>query len=432
MKAFVTRRKRLAGTIAVLVVAASAIAAVSVSGAQARSGADELKGAGATFPAPLIAAWQQKYEAAKGVKITYNPIGSGGGISAITNKTVDFGASDAPMTPDQFKSCGGCVELPWALSATSVMYNLPGLPNNLHITGPIIAGHLPRPDQEVERPEDQGRQQGRQPPVDGHHPRLPERLQRHDVQLHDVPEHGQQAVEEQPGRGTSVNWPAGVGARGSSGVSGVISQNSRRRRLRGHRLRPEEPPEVLLGAEPREEVRTARARRHQGRLAGRPQVQPAVERAVDREPARQPTLRKAYPICTYTYVILRTQSDKANLLKPFVTWALTSGQQYGPPLIFQPIPKYVVTTREGDAQEGPLLGSQNRADVSRARTSTGPRRPPAAGPLASRRRDPLRGHVRGGAHRRPPPGAHHPGGPRRGLAGDAEVRPPLPDDSGLG
>jgi len=52
---------------------------------------------------------------------------------------------------------------------------------------------------------------------------------------------------------------------------------------------------------------------------------------------------KAYPICTYTYVILRMQSGKANLLKPFVSWALTSGQQYGPPVIFQPIPKYVVT-----------------------------------------------------------------------------------------
>ena len=48
--------------------------------------------------------------------------------------------------------------------------------------------------------------------------------------------------------------------------------------------------------------------------------------------------RKAYPICTYTYVLLRTQSEKATLLKPFVTWALTSGQQYGPPLIFQPVP----------------------------------------------------------------------------------------------
>ena len=51
---------------------------------------------------------------------------------------------------------------------------------------------------------------------------------------------------------------------------------------------------------------------------------------------------KAYPICTYSYVLLRLQSNQANLLKPFVTWALTTGQQYGPALVFQPIPKYVV------------------------------------------------------------------------------------------
>jgi phosphate transport system substrate-binding protein len=53
--------------------------------------------------------------------------------------------------------------------------------------------------------------------------------------------------------------------------------------------------------------------------------------------------RKAYPICTYTYVILRTQSNQAALLKPFINWALTAGQASGPQLIFQPIPKIVVT-----------------------------------------------------------------------------------------
>ena len=139
MRAFATRRKRFLGGISVLLVAASAVAAVSVAGAQARSSAGELKGAGATFPAPLIAVWQQQYESRKDVKISYNPIGSGGGITAITNKTVDFGASDAPLTPDQFNACNGCVQLPWVLSATSVMYNIPGAPNNLRITGAIIA-----------------------------------------------------------------------------------------------------------------------------------------------------------------------------------------------------------------------------------------------------------------------------------------------------
>src|SRR4249919_1716166 len=100
MRAFATKRNRVISLISILLVAGSTVAAVSVSGAQARSGSGELKGAGATFPAPLIAVWQQQYEAKKGVKITYNPIGSGGAISAITNKTVDFGVSDAPLTAD--------------------------------------------------------------------------------------------------------------------------------------------------------------------------------------------------------------------------------------------------------------------------------------------------------------------------------------------
>ena len=104
-----------------------------------RSAAGELKGAGATFPAPLIAVWQQRYEAAKQVKITYNPIGSGGGISAITNKTRRLRRERRPCRPDQFSACGGCVQIPWVLSATSVMYNLDGVQNNLRVTGPILA-----------------------------------------------------------------------------------------------------------------------------------------------------------------------------------------------------------------------------------------------------------------------------------------------------
>ena len=174
MRAFVTRRKRFLGGISVLLVAASAVAALSVSVAQARSSAGELKGAGATFPAPLIAVWQQRYEAAKDVKITYNPIGSGGGITAITNKTVDFGASDAPMTPDQFSACKGCVQLPWVLSATSVMYNIPGAAEQpAHHRGDHRR-HLPRQDQELERPEDPADQPRLHHAGHGDHAGLPE------------------------------------------------------------------------------------------------------------------------------------------------------------------------------------------------------------------------------------------------------------------
>ena len=136
------RRSHVLTVIAVLIAAVATGAALTASGAEAKPqklAAGELKGAGATFPAPLIAVWQQRYEAAKQVKITYNPIGSGGGISAITNKTVDFGASDAPLSIDQFSACGGCIQIPWVLSATSVMYNVEGVKNNLRVTGPILA-----------------------------------------------------------------------------------------------------------------------------------------------------------------------------------------------------------------------------------------------------------------------------------------------------
>jgi phosphate transport system substrate-binding protein len=342
MKEFVTRRKRPLGVLSILVVAVTAVA-VSVTVAQARSGAGELKGAGATFPAPLIAAWQQKYEAAKGVKISYNPIGSGGGISAISNKTVDFGASDAPMTPDQFNSCGGCVELPWALSATSVMYNLPGLPNNLHMTGPVLAdiylGKITNWNDRRIKAVNQGKN-------------LP------DLKITPVYRSDSSGTtfnfttylntvsrqwKSGPGRGTTVNWPAGVGARGSAGVSGVVSRTDG---AVGY-------ADIAYALKNKLKFFSVQNRAGKFARPGLAGIKAAAQ--ADRKfnpqsnelsivnPPGSPRFAKAYPICTYTYVILRTQSTQASTLKPFVTWALTAGQAYGPPLIFQPIPKYVVT-----------------------------------------------------------------------------------------
>src|SRR6478736_6572544 len=88
-----------------------------------------LTGAGSTLVAPLEANWANGFEAAGhgGVKVTYGAVGSGAGIVQITNRTVDFGASDAPLTPEQAAACNGCVQIPWALSATGVGINIPGL-----------------------------------------------------------------------------------------------------------------------------------------------------------------------------------------------------------------------------------------------------------------------------------------------------------------
>ena len=85
---------------------------------------------------PLVSQWTSNYHASQ---INYSGIGSGGGIAAITARTVDFGASDAPMTSDQMSACKGCVQIPWAFSATSIPYNVSGVSYGLKLTGPILA-----------------------------------------------------------------------------------------------------------------------------------------------------------------------------------------------------------------------------------------------------------------------------------------------------
>lgn len=104
-----------------------------------------LLGAGATFPAPLIQRWTVEYNKLNpSVTINYNAIGSGGGIQQITQKTVDFGASDAPLTDNQFAAASGLVLFPETLGGVAVTYNLQslGISNSttLRFTGQVIVG----------------------------------------------------------------------------------------------------------------------------------------------------------------------------------------------------------------------------------------------------------------------------------------------------
>src|SRR3954447_2619807 len=122
-----------------LTAAVAVVAAGAAGAAPAKKTATTLSGAGSSFVSPLVAQWVAPLGSAYGYELQYSPIGSGGGIAAIIARTVDFGASDAPLTADQFAQCKGCVQIPWALSATSVIYNLDGVKNLLHMTGPVLA-----------------------------------------------------------------------------------------------------------------------------------------------------------------------------------------------------------------------------------------------------------------------------------------------------
>src|SRR6516165_9175471 len=125
--------------VSLLVVGVVALVAAAAAGASPVI----LNGAGSTFVSPLVSVWTPALGSAFDYTVQYSPIGSGGGIQAIQNRSVDFGASDAPMTPDQFSGCNGCVQIPWALAGTSIPYNIPGLVvpqnTNLRLSGPVIA-----------------------------------------------------------------------------------------------------------------------------------------------------------------------------------------------------------------------------------------------------------------------------------------------------
>jgi phosphate transport system substrate-binding protein len=335
-----TAAKASIATALLTLVAVSAAFAAGTGPAGTKRSQATINGAGATFPQPLIAAWQRQY---KRDEVNYNGIGSGGGIAAITNRAVDFGASDAPLTRDQFSACRGCVQMPWVLSATAVMYNLDGVKNALHLNGRLIADiYMGRVtswnDTRIRR---------LNPGVN-----LPDRkitpVYRSDGSgtTYNFTDYLTSVSSEFKSRvggpSTTVNWPAGVGARGSSGVAGVVTRT-----------------EGAVGYADiayalANKIKFAAVQNKSGKWAtpGLRSIKAAAsadkkfsstnELSIVNPPKGKKYLR-AYPICTYSYVILPLQSSKAAPLKAFVTWAVTTGQQYGPRLIFQPVPAYVVS-----------------------------------------------------------------------------------------
>ena len=322
----------------VLLIAALALAG----GAGARtdsSNAGSLTGAGSTFVTKLVQAWIPKVDNAFGIKVTYGPIGSGGGIQQITNRTVDFGASDAPLTPDQASACKGCSQIPWALSATSIPYKLDGGPNRIRLSGPVLANIFLGTIKTWDAPAIKALNKGKSIP------NTPITvIHRSDgsgttYNITDYFNHVSPQWRSKVGKGTAVDWPTGVGARGSAGVSAALTQTnggityvdvafSLANHFKFAAIKNKAGVFALPG------------------LTGIKQAAATINRvAPDNSgisivnPAKSQKL--AYPICTFTYVIVPNQTAKAAELKQFIRWALTTGQADGPKLLFYPIPKVV-------------------------------------------------------------------------------------------
>jgi phosphate transport system substrate-binding protein len=325
-------------TLAVLAALGAALVLTTAAGAKQSGGS--LVGAGSSFVAPLVSAWTPKVDAALGLKVTYGPIGSGGGIQQIMNRTVDFGASDAPLTPDQFAGCKGCVQIPWALSATSIAYRGDSLPNHIRLDGNAVAGIFLGRIKKWNDPAIKSLNKGKS---------LPDLqitvIHRSDnsgttYNLTDYLNSVSRQWKSGVGKGVAVDWPVGVGARGSSGVSAALSQTNGGITY------------VDIAYSLKNHFKFAAIKNRAGvfQLPGLRAIAAAgatILRVAPNNggisivnPAKRQPL--AYPICTFTYVIVPKDTAKAKELKQFIRWALTKGQASGPKLLFSPIPKVVL------------------------------------------------------------------------------------------
>jgi len=372
-----TRRGFLISILAVVTALAAAVS--TAQGSAKRSTAASLSGAGSSFVLPLVSTWGPAFKSDSGITVNYQGIGSGAGIAAVTSRSVDFGASDAPLTSDQQKSCNNCLTIPWAFSATSIAYQGSGLPNNLNITGSVLAGiylgqiknwsnsALKKLNPKVTLP---------------NKPITP--IYRSDASgtSYNFTQY-LSAIDSEFGAkigvGTQPAFPAGVGAPKSSGVSATLAKtdggicyvdvayantnhfNVFKIQNRAGKFVAPAPGPITAAANlitkakadssglvlnvvdpPKPSLPTFKPIKTTNPTL-RAKILKSRAKQLAQAKSKNKKLYIAYPICTFTYVIAPKTAKQAPELKQFLTWALKKGQTYGASLFFVPIPKPVQT-----------------------------------------------------------------------------------------
>ena len=220
------------------------------------------------------------------VRINYQSMGSGAGIRQITERTVDFGASDAPMTDEQLgKATGKLIHVPTTLGAVVVTYNLPGNTPELKMSPEILAGIFLGQIGTWNEPPIAALNAGVTLPAKAITVAHRIGRQRYDRRLHRLPLEGEPRLEERVGTGTSVSWPVGLGAQGKRGGDRAGEDDSRCDRLRGAGLRQAEQASHRADQEQGRKVRHALDRQHHRRCRERRDQHARRPADVDRRPA---------------------------------------------------------------------------------------------------------------------------------------------------
>jgi phosphate transport system substrate-binding protein len=299
--------------------------------------AQKLTGAGATFPYPIYSKWFAEYSAAHpGVEINYQSIGSGGGISQVTKGLVDFGASDMPMTDQMLGSSPiKLVHIPTVLGAVVPIFNVPGV-SDLNISPDVLADiYLNK----ITNWND-GRIAKDNPGV-----HLPDQkiivVHRSDGSgtsfiFTDYLSKVSQEWANGPGKGTSPNWPVGVGGKGNDGVAGLVRQLPGAigyveliYALQNH---------INFGA-----LKNAAGNWVKASIEGVTEAAASVKSmpADYRVSITNAPGANAYPISSFTYLLIPTHpSDaaKEKVLKDLLSWIIKSGEGEASGLSYAPLP----------------------------------------------------------------------------------------------
>jgi phosphate transport system substrate-binding protein len=348
--------------VAVIAILAIVIIVVGVYAYTLPAGNEEisLNGAGATFPYPLLEAMMNEYTQIKSnVNINYQAIGSGGGISALQGKTVDFAGSDAPLGAADREEAPNTLHIPETIGAVTVPYNLSGVQSGLHLTGQVIADIF------------QGKiTNWNDAAIQNSNPGMT--LPDHDIIVaHRSDGSGTTFIftgylstvssdwEQEIGQGKTVAWPVGLGGNGNTGVAGVVqgTEYSIGYVELAYALENNMTVAAIQNPAgnwiaPSLDTTTAavESKASQGLPAG-----DADWEMVDvlNAPGEQ-----AYPIVSFTYLLVFKElnvvpgmtQNKATVLVQFLWWVVHDGQQLGPNLQYASLPSNVVQIDEASIQ----------------------------------------------------------------------------------
>ncbi|MFN2563786.1 MAG: phosphate ABC transporter substrate-binding protein PstS [Gemmatimonadaceae bacterium] len=313
----------------------------SASQAGAAGGSVDLTGAGATFPYPLYSKWFADYARKTGVRINYQSIGSGGGIRQLSEGTVDFGASDSPMSePEMAKAKGGPVlHFPTVLGAVVITYNLPNVSQTLKLTGPVLADIFLGRITKWNDPRIAQLNQGvALPATDVLVVRRSDGSGTTFI-FTDYLAAVSPAWARGPSKGKEVNWPQGMGAKGNEGVAGMVKQM------------PGAIGYVELAYAKQNRLAYASIQNASGAFVA-PSIESVTSAAAGVAARLGPSSdyrlsvvnapgATAYPISSFTWLLVyerQPDATKGRKLADFLRWAVTEGQQSPASLDYAPLP----------------------------------------------------------------------------------------------